>query len=251
MKNLINYLKKPKKITKGVVLAGGSGTRLNPLTKVTNKALLPVYDKPMIFYSIETMISAGIDDIIVVCGGNNAGDIFKVLGSGKDFNLRQLHYVYQEEPKGIADALALTQEFAENQGIALTLSDNIFEIAPTVNDFTDGGKIFVYETEHPEWYGCLDLMDGKIVNIIEKPKVPPSNWIVTGFYIFDNTVWEKITRLKPSGRGELEITDIINFYLKENKLNFSKVNGFWRDAGENIETYMKTCIDVYNSKQRN
>ncbi|HVB07740.1 MAG TPA: sugar phosphate nucleotidyltransferase, partial [Candidatus Acidoferrales bacterium] len=198
---------------KGVVLAGGTGSRLFPLTRVTNKHLLPIYDRPMVFYPIQTLADAGIRDILLVTGGHSAGDFLRLLGNGKDFNLRHLSYAYQEGEGGIADALRLAEHFAEEDSICVALGDNILEtnIIRGCQDFERTGRgahIFLKEVQQPERFG-VPVFDGeRIVRIEEKPKQPKSNFAVTGFYIYDATVFEKIHTLRPSGRGELEITDL-------------------------------------------
>lgn len=221
---------------KGVVLAGGTGSRLFPLTRVTNKHLLPIYDKPMIFYPLQTLADAGIRDILLVTGGHSAGDFLRLLGNGKDFNLRHLSYAYQEGEGGIADALRLAEHFADGHSICVALGDNILEMNITdgCREFEQtghGAHIFLKEVPHPERFG-VPVFDGdQIVRIEEKPKQPKSNFAVTGFYIYDTTVFEKIRTLRPSGRGELEITDLNNHYLAEGSLGHSVLDGWWTDAG--------------------
>lgn len=221
---------------KGIVLAGGKGTRLFPLTKVTNKHLLPVYDRPMIYYPIQTLIDAGIRDIMIVTGGNYAGDFLQLLANGKDFGLTRLHYTYQEGEGGIADALKLAEHFAEGDKICVILGDNIIEkdIAHAAAEFNlqpAGAKILLKEVEDAERFGVAEIRDGRIVGIEEKPKQPKSNLAVTGIYFYDATVFDKIRTLKPSGRGELEITDVNNAYIAENTLTYSVLEGWWTDAG--------------------
>ena len=235
---------------KGVILAGGLGTRLYPLTKVTNKCLLPVYNKPMIYYPIETLVKSDIRDILIVCGGNAAGEFLRILGNGEAFGLKHLHYTYQAEPKGIADALGLAEEWADNQPIAVILADNIFENPVTweVTEFMknpDGAVIFGYEVEHPEHYGVIVRDEnGKVTKIVEKPKKPESNLIATGLYLYDNTVWDFIRNLSPSARGELEITDVNNHYLEQGKLSVAEVDGWWADCGENFNGYLDAAVKV-------
>ena len=198
---------------KGVILAGGLGTRLMPLTKVTNKCLLPVYNKPMIYYPIETFVNSGITDILIVCGGNAAGEFLRILGNGEAFGLKHLHYTYQAEPKGIADALGLAEEWANNEPIAVILADNIFEndVKNSVLSFEEnpnGAKIFLTQVNNPEHYGVVKINSkGEVQNIEEKPKNPKSNWIATGLYMYDSSVWKIIKGLSPSARNELEITE--------------------------------------------
>jgi len=221
---------------KGVVLAGGKGSRLYPLTRVTNKHLLPVYDRPMIFYPIQTLVDAGIKDIIIVTGGQNAGDFLRLLSNGKDFDLHRIHYTYQEGEGGIAAALRLAEPFVEGEKICVVLGDNIIEknILEAKDLFekqTGGAHLILKEVGDPERFGCPELDGGRIVRIEEKPKQPKSRFAVTGIYFYDSTVFEKIGRTKPSWRNELEITDVNNFYLEEKGLTHSVLDGWWTDAG--------------------
>jgi len=221
---------------KGVVLAGGTGSRLNPLTRVTNKHLLPVFDRPMIFYPIQTLVSAGIRDILIVTGGQNAGDFLRLLSNGKDFNLKQLHYAYQEGEGGIADALHLAEHFADGNKICVILGDNIIEnnicdIAERYRHQERGAHIILKDVPDPERFGCPEIEDGCIVRIEEKPKKPKSRYAVTGIYFYDQTVFGKIRTLRPSARAELEITDVNNMYLQEGTLTYSELEGWWTDAG--------------------
>jgi glucose-1-phosphate thymidylyltransferase len=221
---------------KGIVLAGGLGTRLSPLTRVTNKHLLPVYDRPMIFYPIETLVNAGIRDILVITGGQNAGDFLRLLSNGKDFGLHHFNYAYQEGEGGIADALRLAEHFAAGENICVILGDNIIQgnILESRRRFDEqerGGHIILKEVPDPERFGCPEIVEGRIVKIAEKPKRPKSSYAVTGIYFYDQTVFERIHALKPSARGELEITDINNMYLEEGTLTFSFLEGWWTDAG--------------------
>jgi glucose-1-phosphate thymidylyltransferase len=221
---------------KGVVLAGGTGSRLFPLTKITNKHLLPIYDRPMIYYPIETLVDAGIRDILVVTGGRNAGDFLRLLANGKQFGLNHINYTYQEGEGGIADALALAEHFADGHKICVILGDNIIEgsIRQAVDEFRAqerGARILLKEVHDAERFGVAELNGDRIVNIEEKPKKPRSNYAVTGFYMFDATVFQKIRTLVPSGRGELEITDVNNAYIREGTMSFSFLNGWWTDAG--------------------
>ena len=235
---------------KGIILAGGLGTRLAPLTHVTNKCLLPVYNKPMIYYPIQTLVDGGINDILLVCGGNAAGEFLRILGNGEVFGLRHLHYTYQSEPRGIADALGLAEEFASGDPICVILADNIIEdnIKKAVDDFKSnpvGAVIFGTEVEHPEHYGVINTdSNGNVVEIEEKPKNPQSNLIATGLYLYDSTVWEFIKQLTPSARGELEITDVNNHYLKKNQLTMRKLEGWWADCGENFDGYLDAAVKV-------
>ncbi len=220
---------------KGVVLAGGTGSRLFPLTRITNKHLLPVYDKPMIFYPLQTLVSAGIREILIVTGGTSAGDFLRLLRNGNDFGLNRLNYAYQEGEGGIADALRLAEEFADGDKICVVLGDNIIEgeIVEARRSFErqDGAKILLKEVPDPERFGVPVFEDGRIVTIEEKPKRPKSEYAVIGIYFFDNTVFQRIRRLKPSGRGEYEITDVNNSYLAEGKLHHDILEGWWTDAG--------------------
>ncbi|HUU26866.1 MAG TPA: sugar phosphate nucleotidyltransferase [archaeon] len=221
---------------KGVILAGGMGTRLFPLTKVTNKHLLPVYDKPMIFYPIQALINAGIRDILIVTGGNNAGEFLKLIGNGRDFGLQHVNYTYQEGEGGIAEALGLARHFSEDEKIAVILGDNIIEknIVEAVRDFESqprGAKILLKEVPDPERFGVAVLEKGRIIRIVEKPKEPVSNLAVVGIYFYDSRVFEIIDTLVPSDRGELEITDVNNAYLERGELTFGILDGWWTDAG--------------------
>jgi glucose-1-phosphate thymidylyltransferase len=220
---------------KGVVLAGGLGSRLFPLTYATNKHLLPVYDKPMVFYPIKTLVNAGVDQILIVTGGPHAGHFLQVLRNGKALGVKHLEVVYQEDEGGIAQALALAEDFADGDGICAILGDNCTDadIQKEVEEFKGGGHIFLKEVPDPNRYGVPEFSgDGKeIVNIEEKPLNPKSNFAVTGLYMYDHTVFDKIRTLKPSPRGELEITDVNNLFLKEGSLKWSELKGFWSDAG--------------------
>ena len=228
---------------KGVILAGGSGSRLWPLTKVTNKSLLPIYNKPMIYYPIQSFVDSGIDDILLVCGGNAAGEFLRILGNGEEFGLKHLHYTYQSEPRGIADALSLAEDWADGEPIAVLLADNILEneFTDQIESFESGARIFLTEVEHPEHYGVVETSGNKVVSIEEKPKNPKSNLIAIGLYLYDGTVWDYIRNLEPSARGELEITDLNNHFLAEGKLDAHKIDGFWADCGESFEGYMDAC----------
>jgi len=222
---------------KGVILAGGLGTRLYPLTYVTNKHLLPVYDRPMIFYPIQTLVTAGIKDIIIVTSGPHVGDFLGVLKNGKELGVRHLEYAYQEKPDGgIADALNVAKDFSDNEPITVILGDNTTDadISTSVQKFKTGAMLFLKEVHDPERYGVafLDQKDKtKIKDIIEKPKNPTSNLAVIGIYIYDNQVFNYIKKIKPSARGQLEITDVNNIYVKKNQMHFAMLNGFYSDAG--------------------
>jgi len=218
---------------KGVILAGGLGTRLYPLTHATNKHLLPIYDKPMVFYPIKTLVDAGITEILVVVGGPYAGHFIRVLKNGKELGVKHLEFAFQEGEGGISAALSLAEDFSDNKPIAVILGDNCTDaiIKKDVKDFKNGAKVFLRKVIDPERFGVPVFINNKITKIEEKPKIPKSRYAVTGLYFYDNTVFDKIRKLKPSKRGELEITDLNNIYLKENKLNWSELNGFWSDAG--------------------
>ncbi len=222
---------------KGVILAGGLGTRLRPLTLVTNKHLLPVYDRPMIHYPIECLVNAGINEVLIVTGGEHAGDFLKLLKNGKHLGLKHLEYAYQEGEGGIADALKLAEEFADGGKISVVLGDNIIEknIRRAVADFfsqRSGAKILLKEVPDPQRFGVARFDEqNKIVEIIEKPKAPPSNLAVTGIYMYDADVFKVCQTLKPSGRGELEITDVNNYYLQRGDLTYDTLDGWWTDAG--------------------
>jgi len=221
---------------KGVILAGGLGSRLRPLTKVTNKHLLPIYDKPMIYYPIETLCKAGIRDIMIVTGGHSAGDFLRLLGNGAEFGLKDIYYTFQEGEGGIADALRLCEHFAEDSRIAVILGDNIVQddISPFVRKFeqqTSGARILLKEVTDPQRFGVPELDGDRIVRIEEKPAEPKSNYAVTGIYMYDERVFDFIRNLKPSGRGELEITDVNNQYIREGDLFYDVLDGWWTDAG--------------------
>ena len=221
---------------KGIVLAGGLGTRMLPLTRITNKHLLPVYDQPMVYYPIRKLVQSGIKDIMIVTGGNSAGDFLRLLRNGKDFGLQRLHYVYQEGEGGIAEALGLARDFAEDDRIAVILGDNIFEddITPFVKSFTaqtEGAKILLKAVDDPSRFGVAELNGDHVVGIEEKPDRPKTNLAVTGIYMYDARVFEVIKTCKPSARGELEITDVNNAYIKQGTMTFDVLEGWWTDAG--------------------
>ena len=235
---------------KGVILAGGTGSRLFPLTKVTNKHLLPVYDKPMIYYPLECMAKAGVEEVMLVTGGNNAGDFIRLLGNGHEFGLKHLTYTYQDGAGGIAQALGLCEHYCEGEPIMLILGDNILEncITRQAQNFRKqlkatggrGAKILLAEVENPRAYGVAEMdASGKVVGIEEKPKEPKSNKAVIGIYFYDGHVFDIVKTLKPSARGELEITDVNNAYIREGLMTADAVEGFWADAGENLEFYHK------------
>lgn len=222
---------------KGIILAGGLGTRLQPLTRITNKHLLPIYNKPMIFYPIETLTQAGIDDIMVVTGGNFAGDFLQLLGNGREFGLKEIRYAYQLGEGGIADALKLAEHFAEGEKFVVILGDNILEksIRPHVDAFRKqerGARILLKEVSDPERFGVPRFNGSdRITHIDEKPKDPASSYAVTGVYMYDDQVWDMVHHLKPSDRGELEITDVNNGYIDKGQLEYNVIDGWWSDAG--------------------
>jgi glucose-1-phosphate thymidylyltransferase len=221
---------------KGVVLAGGLGTRLFPLTKITNKHLLPVYDKPMVYYPIMTLVEAGITEIMVVTGGDHAGNFLRLLGNGHEFGLKGINYAYQEKEGGIAEALGLTRYFADGDKTVVILGDNILEkgIGKEVEAFAaqpEGARVMLKDVPHPERFGVVEFDGDKIVRIHEKPQKPQSSYAVTGVYMYDSQVFDFIDSLEPSDRGELEITDVNNMYLEKGQLEYSKIDGWWTDAG--------------------
>jgi len=221
---------------KGIILAGGNGTRLLPCTQLTNKHLLPVYNKPMIYYPLETLVSSGIKDILIVTGGNSPGDFLKLLKNGKNFGLKEIHFLYQDGAGGIADALRLAEDFADNDKIAVILGDNIFEenVKKYIENFENqekGAKLFFKEIPDPKRFGVGEFKDGKLIGIEEKPEEPKSNLACTGLYMYDNQVFNMIKTLKPSTRGELEITDVNNFYIQQGTATYEILQGFWSDAG--------------------
>jgi glucose-1-phosphate thymidylyltransferase len=239
---------------KGVVLAGGTGSRLNPLTRVTNKHLLPIYDKPMVYYPIQTLVNAGIEEILLVTGGKNAGDFLRLLGNGRDFGLKHLNYTYQEGEGGIAEALGLAEFFAGGEPICVILGDNIIEnnVCDAVKNFQkqeSGAKILLKEVTDAQRFGVAELRGEHVVGIEEKPKAPKSNYAVIGIYLYDASVFQKIRRLKPSGRGELEITDVNNAYIHEGGMAFSFLEGWWTDAGT-FESLLRAANLVAQSKAK-
>lgn len=234
---------------KGVILAGGTGSRLYPLTKVTNKHLLPVYDKPMIYYPLETLKKMGCKDIMIVSGRDHCGDILNLLGSGREMGVR-LSYEIQDEAGGIAHALALTERFVGTSNVAVCLGDNIFDDVISLEDFESGARIFLTTVPDPERFGVAELEKGnkcKVVSIEEKPTNPKTNFCVTGLYVYDNKVFSYIKNLTPSDRGELEITDVNNFYVKDNKMTCQILESWWSDAGT-FESLLKASSLVANKK---
>ncbi len=234
---------------KGVILAGGLGTRLHPLTKITNKHLLPLYNKPMIFYPIQTLVDAGVRDLLIVTGGNNAGDFLRLLGNGSAFNLPHINYTYQEGEGGIADALRLAEHFAAGEKLVVMLGDNVIEknIRRGVAAFRKqkrGARVYLKEVTNPRAYGVADLRGDRIVRIVEKPARPRSNYAVIGIYMYDANVFDIIRTLKPSGRGELEITDVNNAYLRRGQLHYDILDGWWADAGASHQKLLETGVQV-------
>jgi glucose-1-phosphate thymidylyltransferase len=230
---------------KGVILAGGSGTRLHPLTRITNKHLLPLYDRPMVTYAVEALVGAGIDELMLVTGGTHAGEFFRLLGNGHDYGIDRLFYGYQEEAGGIADALALAERFVARDKVCVMLADNIFErsLQPIAENFEQqsaGARIVlseVVEDAHLRHLGVAVMAGDRVTEILEKPESPPSRFAVTGIYFYDEQVWDVLPTLEPSGRGELEITDVNNWYVGRGEMEADVVDGFWGDAGESIEAY--------------
>jgi len=231
---------------KGVVLAGGTGTRLHPLTRITNKHLLPIHDRPMVAYAIEALVRAGIDELMLVTGGTHAGEFFRLLGNGHEHGVRLLTYAYQEKPGGIAEALGLAQQFVGGDRVCVMLADNVLErtFKPSVDAFAqqdDGARILLARESEPEHLRHLGVPEldgeGRIRRIVEKPDNPPSQYAVTGVYFYDETVWDVIPTLEPSGRGELEITDVNNWYVEQGTMEYDVLEGFWGDAGESIDAY--------------
>jgi glucose-1-phosphate thymidylyltransferase len=240
---------------KGIVLGGGLGTRMYPLTKVTNKHLLPVYNRPMIYYPIQTLVDAGISEILVVTGGNNAGDFLRLLGNGKEFGLKHLDYTYQEGNGGIAAALILAEYFADNEPVCVILGDNIYEksMRESAAEFIQrgrGAKIHLKKVENPQRFGVPVIKGDRITRIEEKPKRPKSDYAVTGLYMYDASVFDIIRTLKPSARGELEITDVNNAYIERNEMAYAIVDGWWSDAGT-FESLLRCNILVASQSEAN
>ena len=234
---------------KGVVLAGGLGTRLHPLTKITNKHLLPVFNKPMIFYPVQTLADAGVRELLVVTGGNNAGDFIRLLGTGKAFGLRRIEYVYQEGEGGIADALRLAEDFSDGGKIVVMLGDNVVEkgIRAGVSAFRRqrrGARIYLKTVANPRDYGVAELRGDRIVRIVEKPKRSASSYAVVGIYMYDADVFDIIRTLQPSKRNELEITDVNNAYLHRGELQYEILDGWWADAGASPQKLLETSLQV-------
>jgi len=240
---------------RGVILAGGLGKRLYPLTKITNKHLLPVYDRPMIYYPIQTLVDAGVKEILLVTGGNSAGDFLRLLGDGGGFGLLRIHYAYQEKEGGIAQAVGLAEHFAEGGKIVVMLGDNVLEksIASSVRKFKKqkkGARILLKEVERPQDYGVAEVRGNKIVSVVEKPRRPKSSFAVIGVYMYDSSVFEVIRKLKPSGRGELEITDVNNVYISRNQMCYDIVDGWWGDAGSSIDGLLKVNNEIREMRKK-
>jgi glucose-1-phosphate thymidylyltransferase len=235
---------------KGVILAGGTGSRLYPLTKITNKHLLPVYDKPMIYYPLQTLIDAGLDEIMIVSGRGHAGDFLELLGSGAEFGVH-LTYEIQEEAGGIAQALGLAEDFADDDDVAVILGDNIFQdnVREAVQPFESGAHVFLKEVPDANRFGVAEIAGDSIISIEEKPAKPKSNYAVTGLYLYDNDVFKIISTLKPSGRGELEITDVNNEYIRQGAMSYSVLEGFWSDAGT-FESLLRAGIMVQQNRNK-
>jgi glucose-1-phosphate thymidylyltransferase len=241
---------------KGVILAGGSGTRLHPLTRITNKHLLPLYDRPMVTYAVEALVRGGIDELMLVTGGTHAGEFFRLLGNGHEYGIDRLAYGYQDQAGGIAEALGLAERFVGGDKVCVMLADNIFQrpLAPIVENFArqeKGARIVlsrVEEDEHLRHLGVAVMNGDRVTEIVEKPESPPSRFAVTGIYFYDAQVWDVIPTLKPSGRGELEITDVNNWYVGGRQMEADTVDGFWGDAGESIDAYYEVNDFVRHNK---
>jgi glucose-1-phosphate thymidylyltransferase len=231
---------------KGVILAGGKGTRLYPLTRITNKHLLPIYDRPMVTYAIEALVKAGVTELMLVTGGTHAGEFFRLLGDGHEYGIDRLFYAYQEEEGGIAEALGLAERFVGDDRVLVLLADNVFgrSLRPFVEHFREqerGARILLAPLEEEEHLRHLGVAvvdgNGRVTQIVEKPSSPPSSYAVTGIYGYDRQVWEVVAQLEPSARGELEITDVNNWYVERGEMESDVFDGFWGDAGESIEAY--------------
>jgi glucose-1-phosphate thymidylyltransferase len=241
---------------KGVILAGGSGTRLHPLTRITNKHLLPLYDRPMVTYAVEALVEAGIEELMLVTGGTHAGEFFRLLGNGREYGVHLLTYGYQEKAGGIAEALGLAEHFVAGDKVCVLLADNVFErsLRPIVENFERqdlGGRIVlsrVEEDEHLRHLGVAVMNGDRVVEIVEKPATPPSKYAVTGVYFYDSGVWDVLPTLQPSGRGELEITDVNNWYVGRGEMEADVLDGFWGDAGESIAAYYEVNDFVRSSR---
>lgn len=239
---------------KGVILCGGLGKRLEPLTRITNKHLLPVYNKPMVYYPIQTLVEAGIKDIMIVTGGNNAGDFLRLIGNGQEFGLRHINYTYQRGEGGIAEALSLTEHFVDRSKVVVILGDNL--IGGSIKRYVDkfrlqdqGARVLVKKVSDPERFGVAQIKNGKIISIEEKPKTPKSNFVITGIYMYDEKVFDIVKTLKPSGRGEMEITDVNNAYLKAGELYYDILGGWWTDCGLPETLYRAATLVRKGNKQ--
>jgi glucose-1-phosphate thymidylyltransferase len=231
---------------KGVILAGGKGTRLHPLTRITNKHLLPIYDRPMVTYAVEALVGAGVTELMLVTGGTHAGEFFRLFGDGHEYGIDRLFYAYQEQEGGIAEALGLAERFVKGDRVLVMLADNVVEgsIRPAIENFERqerGGRILLAELEKEEHLRHLGVPeldgDGRLLRIVEKPEKPPSSYAVTGIYLYDEHVFDVIPNLVPSARGELEITDVNNWYVEQGTMEYDVLDGFWGDAGESIDAY--------------
>ena len=239
----------------GVILAGGLGKRLDPLTRITNKHLLPVFNKPMIYYPIQMLVDSGIKDILIVTGGNNAGDFLRLIGNGGEFGLKHINYTYQKGEGGIAEALGLAEHFANRERIVVILGDNIIggSIKKAVNAFRAqrmGARILLKKVNDPERFGVAELDGDRVISIEEKPRKPKSNYIVTGIYMYDEQVFDIIKTLKPSGRGEMEITDVNNAYIRRGQMSFEILKGWWTDAGT-FDSLLKANLLVSRDTRKN
>ena len=240
---------------KGVILAGGSGTRLHPLTRITNKHLLPLYDRPMVTYAVEALVRAGIDELMLVTGGTHAGEFFRLLGNGQEHGIDRLAYGYQEQAGGIAEALGLAERFVDGDKVCVLLADNVYErsLRPIAENFRQqesGARVVlshVADEQHLRHLGVAEMDGDRVAKIVEKPESPPSRYAVTGVYFYDPQVWEILPTLKPSGRGELEITDVNNWYVENDAMEADVVDGFWGDAGESIDAYYEVNDFVRNN----
>jgi glucose-1-phosphate thymidylyltransferase len=236
---------------KGVILAGGTGSRLSPLTKITNKHLLPIYDRPMVYFSIQKLKEAGVEDILLISGKGHVGQFLELLGSGRELGVR-LSYEVQNEAGGVAHALKLAKDFVADDEVIVVLADNVFEydFSEAVNGFSGGAHVFLKDVPEPQHYGVARIEAGKIIEIIEKPVEPPSSLAVTGCYIYTSKVFEVISRLKPSARGELEISDVNQYYVDSGEMKHSVFNGFWGDCGESIDKLSLVSEYVRKNKDR-
>ena len=243
---------------KGVILAGGSGSRLAPLTRITNKHLLPLYDRPMVTYAVEALVDSGFAELMLVTGGTHAGEFFRLLGNGHEYGIERLFYAYQDRPGGIAEALGLAERFVDGDRCCVLLADNVFErpLGPVVERFTTqerGARVVLSEVEddeHLRHLGVAELDGDRITGIVEKPAEPASRFAVTGAYFYDDQVWGILPTLEPSGRGELEITDLNNWYVERGELEADVLDGFWGDAGESIEAYYEVNDFVRGGRGR-